>query len=442
MVISLTDNRYRRSFGVKLAALGFAGLLLASCGGGASDDASTNGGATPDSAGTSTQDSGGGASGDPIKVGSILDMTGGFSGYGLPMESAAQLAIADINSNGGVLGRPLELISADAQSDVAIYTQEARALATDDEVAVVIGGISSASREAMRPVFKSAQKLYIYPTLYEGGVCDKNTIVTGPTPSQQMEPLLRWAAEQEGLKKWYVLAADYNYGQIAAKWAQVYAEEFGAEIVGGPTFFDLSVNNFSSEIPAIQASGADLIVSLLVGADQDNFYKQWASAGLNQTTTVVSPVFGFGSEQVTVGPAAEGIVAAWPYVAEVESAESSAFKAAWEAAGIKEAITPSAEAVWNAWHLWAAAANAAGSVDRDSVIATIEAGSVEYVGPGGTLKIDPGSHHAIQPMYLVRADGNGKWEVIEQLTPSADPSYEQSVCDLVANPDINQQFEP
>ena len=434
-MVSAMGIKSRRGWGTKLAVLGFAGLLVAACGGGSGGDASP----TASPTGTST---GGGASGDPIKVGSILDTTGGFAGYGLAMQAAANLAIEDINANGGVLGRPLELISKDAQSDIAIYTQGARELSNDDEIAVVVGGISSASREAMRPIFKSANMLYIYPTLYEGGVCDKNTFVTGPTPSQQMEPLLKWASESEGLKKWYVLAADYNYGQIAAKWAQVYADQFGAEIVGGPTFFDLSVNNFSSEIPAIQASGADLIVSLLVGADQDNFYKQWTAAGLNKTTTIVSPVFGFGSEQVTVGPEAEGIVAAWPYVTEVATPASDAFKAAWAAAGIREAITPSAEAVWNAWHLWANAANAAGSVDRDVVTATLEGGEVGYDGPGGRISIDPGSHHAIQPMYLVRANGAGGWDVLQELTPAAVPSYEQSVCDLIADPSIDKQFEP
>lgn len=433
-MVSFQNITARRGWGAKVAALGMAGLLLAACGGGSSD-----GGSSPSGSPTST---GGGASGDPIKVGSILDVTGGYSGYGLPMQAAANLAIEDINANGGVLGRPLELVSRDAQSDIAVYTQEARDLSTDEEIAVVVGGISSASREAMRPVFKQANMLYIYPTLYEGGVCDKNTFVTGPTPSQQMEPLLKWAAETEGLKKWYVLAADYNYGQIAAKWAQVYAEQFGAEIVGGPTFFDLSVNNFSSEIPAIQASGADLIVSLLVGADQDNFYKQWTAAGLNQTTTIVSPVFGFGSEQVTVGPAAEGIVAAWPYVSDIDTPANDAFKAQWEAAGIQDAITPSAEAVWSAWHLWANAANAAGSVEHDAVTAELESGNVGYDGPSGTITIQPGSHHAIMPMYLVRADGTGSWEVLEELTPAAEPLYEMTVCDLIADPSINQQFEP
>lgn len=434
-MVSGMGNRSHRSWGAKLAALGFAGLLVAACGGGSGGDTSP----TASPTGTST---GGGASGDPIKVGSLLDTTGGYSGYGLPMQAAANLAVENINANGGVLGRPLELISRDAQTDIAIYTQEARDLSNNEEIAVVVGGISSASREAIRPVFSAANMLYIYPTLYEGGVCEKNTFVTGPTPSQQMEPLLKWAAETEGLKKWYVLAADYNYGQIAAKWAQVYADQFGAEIVGGPTFFDLSVNNFSSEIPAIQAAGADLIVSLLAGADQDNFYKQWASSGLNETTTIVSPVFGFGQEQVTVGEAAEGIVAAWPYVSEIQSPASDAFKAAWKAAGIQEAISPAAEAVWTAWHLWANAANAAGSVGHDEVSAQFETGQVTFDGPGGTVRMEAGSHHAIQPMYLVRATGTGAWEVLEELTPAAEPLYEMSVCDLIADPTIDQAFEP
>jgi branched-chain amino acid transport system substrate-binding protein len=56
---------------------------------------------------------------DTIKVGSILDATGPINIYGAPMIDATRLAIDHINANGGVLGRQLELIEYDGQSDNA-----------------------------------------------------------------------------------------------------------------------------------------------------------------------------------------------------------------------------------------------------------------------------------------------------------------------------------
>jgi urea transport system substrate-binding protein len=59
---------------------------------------------------------------NPIVVGSILDETGPLNIYGAPMVDATKLAIDQINAAGGVLGRQLQLISYDAQSDNAKYT--------------------------------------------------------------------------------------------------------------------------------------------------------------------------------------------------------------------------------------------------------------------------------------------------------------------------------
>ncbi|MEV8895792.1 transporter substrate-binding protein, partial [Klebsiella pneumoniae] len=88
--------------------------------------------------------------------------------------------------------------------------------ALKDKVAVVMGGILSASREAIRPTLKRFNTLYFYNTQYEGGVCDRNIFCTGVAPSQSVEALIPYAMSRWG-KKVYILAADYNYGQIISK---------------------------------------------------------------------------------------------------------------------------------------------------------------------------------------------------------------------------------
>src|SRR6185436_16048123 len=101
-----------------------------------------------------------------IKLGSILDNSGNLDIYGKPMVIATKLAVDEINEAGGLLGRKIKLIQYDSQSDIV---------------------------------------------LYEGGVCDRNTVVTGTTPAQAVEPIMERAMKQWGSKV-YVLAADYNYG--------------------------------------------------------------------------------------------------------------------------------------------------------------------------------------------------------------------------------------
>ena len=116
---------------------------------------------------------------DPINVASIHDLSGGLDIYGKPMDDAMTLAVEEINAAGGLLGRQIKLVNYDTQSNMRLYTQYAQQAALKDKVAVVHGGITSASREVIRPVLGKFKTLYFYNTQYEGGVCDRNIFCTG-----------------------------------------------------------------------------------------------------------------------------------------------------------------------------------------------------------------------------------------------------------------------
>ncbi|MCY4408585.1 MAG: transporter substrate-binding protein [Rhodospirillaceae bacterium] len=96
---------------------------------------------------------------DTIRVGGLHDRTGVIGIYGNEMADALVFAVDEINAAGGVLGQQLELIEYDAQSTMANYSQYAQRLATSDQVDVIFGGITSASRESIRPVFDRFRKL-------------------------------------------------------------------------------------------------------------------------------------------------------------------------------------------------------------------------------------------------------------------------------------------
>lgn len=415
--VTLRRSRRRALAGMAVASL----VLTAACGGGE---------------GGSSADSGSG----PIKVGSILDETGPLNIYGTAMSDATKLAIKDINDNGGVMGRPLELVSYDAQSDNAKYTQYANQAAQRDRVAVLMGGITSASREAIRPVASRTKTLYFYNEQYEGGVCDKNTFVTGVVPSQQLKALVPYAAEKFG-KKMYVIAADYNYGQISASWVEKYAKEAGAEVVA-TDFVPLESSDFGSAINKLQSAKPDVVISLLVGGNHIAFYRQFASAGLGNTMKIASPTFGLGNEQVVLTDEARGITGAFPYFEEIESESNSAFLEQWrsEYGDDYSYVTDSAVAVWNGWHLWAEAANAAESVDREAVTKELESG-VSFDGPSGKVTLDGPSHHVVQNIAIGQGDGQKGFEVLstEEAVP---PAFEQETCDLVSDPSTNKQFTP
>ncbi len=375
-----------------------------------------------------------------VKVGAIFDLTGGLNIYGIQQDNALDLAIASVNAAGGVNGEEVVVVGYDAQSELSKYTQFAQTAVLRDGIAAMFAGLTSSSREAIRPIFREANIPYFYSSLYEGGACDKQTFVTGSSASQQLSVLMEWAVENYG-PRIYIMAPDYNFGTISGHWVHEYAKQLGAEVVG-EDYLALSVTDYAPTIQKIQASNPDLVVALPVGAAQTGFLEQFAAAGLKDSIGVVSTNYGSGNQQVVVSPqAGEGLVSAMGYFPSVESDANAEFLAAWEEAyGTDTPVVAGAVDVWNAVHLWAAAANKAGTTDADEVIAALESG-LTFEAPNGTVTLEPGSHHLRQDIYIARGDANNGFEIIATFEDS-EPTYENEVCNLIDNPDAAEHFTP
>jgi branched-chain amino acid transport system substrate-binding protein len=375
---------------------------------------------------------------DAIKLGSILDTSGIFDAYGKPMDMAMRLAVDQINVAGGLLGRQIEVTAYDTQSDMALYTQYAQELTRQDHVDVVHGGILSASREAIRQTLRRAKTLYFYNVLYEGGVCDRNIFINGVTPAQQVEVLVPYAMGKSGPKV-YILAADYNYGQITARWIQKFVADNGGETVA-VDFFPLDVSDFGSTIAKIQSVGPDLVIAPLVGGAHLSFFRQWAAAGMKDRIPLASTTMGVGNEhKVLTAEEGNGIMVAYNYSQELDTPANNAFKAAWAAAyGDSSAIHEIAVSNYHGVLTWAEGVRQAGSIDHDAVIAALETG-IAIDGPAGRIAVDPKTHHAVLDVHIMEVRDQGM-TVIETLS-QRQPIDTQAVCDLQANPDDNTQYE-
>lgn len=407
---------------LKYSAMGGAGIafsgLLSACG----DDASSSSSA--------------------IKLPLILDATGALNVYCLPQIDAIKYAIEDINSKGGLLGRKVELDFRDGQSAQDTYVQFANEVLPREDTSVIIGAVSSASREAMRPVVDRYKKPYIYPALYEGGVCDTYTFIRGLTPSQQTkDTLIPWAAENVG-KKMYIVAADYIAGNVLARWAEIYGEDNGIETVG-KDLVPLDVTAFQSINTKIQGSGADFVFSVLVGANHLNFYRQFAAAGLSSDIKIVSPLFGLGNEHIVLAPEeSQGIVTALDYFQELDTPVNAKFVADWQKRfGDKYPyVTDYAVLAWDSVQVWAEAVRLAESIEPEKVLKALESG-IEYESPCGPIKLDPQTHHFELPVHIGIANDKHGFDIVKSFD-NVKPSYELEKCDLIANPDTQEQFIP
>ena len=378
------------------------------------------------------------AQGAPIKLGSVLDNSGNLDAYGKPMVMATLLAAEEINAAGGLLGRKIEVKQYDSQSDIALYTKFAQQLSRDDKVDVVHGGITSASREAIRQTFKRANTLYFYNVLYEGGVCDRNVVCTGTTPAQAVEPIVEVALKQWG-KTAYILAADYNYGQITAKWLAHYIAQGKGQVLK-TDFFPLDVADFGSTIAKIQQEKPAFLVAALVGGAHMSFFRQWAASGMNKKIPMCSTTFGVGNEHLALSPAeGDGILIAGNYSQESTDPANKEFLAKWaKRFGDTKIVHEIAVSQYQGIMLWAACVKKAGSLDRDKMLAAIESG-VSIQGPGGKVTLDPKTHHATLDIKVMEVKGQKL--TIKQEFKARPPSDTAQFCDLIKNPAENKQFE-
>ena len=375
-----------------------------------------------------------------IRIGAIFDRTGSLNIYGIQQQNALELAIENINANGGVLGEKIKLISYDAQSELSKYTQYANTAILRDDISAMFAGLTSSSREAIRPIFRRAKVPYFYTSLYEGGACDKQTFVTGSSASQQLEPLIKWAIEKYG-PKIYIMAPNYNFGTISAYWIHEYAARYGGEVVG-EDFLALTVSDYAPTMQKIQRSAPNFVVALPVGANQTGFLEQFAAAGLKDKIGVVSSNYGSGNQQVVLSSqAGEGLIASQEYFMGVDNPANKEFVAMWTAKyGDEIPIVSVAVNVWNAAHIWATAVEKANSANPDAVIAALESG-ISFVAPNGKVTMEPGSHHLRQNIYIAEGDDNHGFKIVKTIE-NAPPSYENKMCDLIAHPKLVEHFVP
>jgi len=377
---------------------------------------------------------------ETISVASIIDLSGGLEIYGQPMDACLDMAISEINEKGGLLGRQIAVKKYDPQSSIQLYTQFATEAATSQKASVVFGGITSASREAIRPILRRYETLYFYPPLYEGGVCDRNFFSTGSTPGQTISKLMPYAVEKLG-KKVYILAADYNYGTISAKWVKKYTTEAGGSVIG-EEYFPLDVTQFGATIQKIQAAKPDVIFTLLVGGNHISFYRQWAAAGMTRKIPIVSSEFGGGNEHIILTPnESNGIISVFGYFQELDNPANKSFLERLHAAKVGNKVpyvTEHAEATYNAVRHWANGVTKAGDVDRMKVIEAIESGS-SFESPGGVSTMDAATHHCwITPHIAVVQDKGFK--ILESFERQP-PSDTAAVCNLTKNPGDTKQYE-
>ncbi len=339
---------------------------------------------------------------ETIKICVIDDHSGDFALPNIPKTRGAQLAVDQINAKGGVLGRQLELIHYDGQSDVKRYQEMANKCILDDEADVIMAGYTSSEREAARAVAVKNKTIFWHNNQGEGGIADKYSFFTGPIPEQQILTGVEYMIKKFG-PKMYVLAADYGFGQVSALWTHVAAGLYGGEIVG-EEFIPLGNSEFAASIANVQKAKPDFMVHFLVGANQSQFYPQAQAVNLGlPAISTVNLQQGYEHKQFPA-PSLANMFIPVAYIEEIPTAANKDFLAAWHAKWPDEPyVNQPARCAYVAVNIMAEAWRRAGTTETDAVIAALESG-ITFDAPEGRVLLDPATHHLTMKIRMARVD--------------------------------------
>ncbi len=226
-----------------------------------------------------------------IRIGSMFELTGAAAEYGISMNDAVKMAVAEINDAGGVDGKTIEIIERDIASDEAQASQAALSLVSDENVSTIIGPALTGTFQAAIPAANQYEVPIISPSATDDGVLqDDNGNVhpyafrTSFTNSFQGGALAQFANENLGATK-AIIFGD-NSSDYAQGLTQTFQDAFVGEIV--------SIENFTADQTDFSAT--------LTNISNMDFDVLYLPGYYEQAGPIVKQAREMGIDQPIVGP--------------------------------------------------------------------------------------------------------------------------------------------
>ena len=251
---------------------------------------------------------------DKIKIGHLTPLTGFLGALGAYAQLGLRMAEEEINRSGGVMGRPLDVMSEDSVNPATAATKAQRML-DQDGATVLMGEINSASAVTIMQVAARNKRFYMQigarsDALRNGKNCNRYTFHVD-IPSHVMVYAVGKALVRDNMmtgKKFYTLTADYIFGHDLASAARTFFKENGGEVIGDE-LVATDVTEFSPFLLKIRQAKPDVVCSNLAGNQVTNLIKQYAEFDLPY------PIVGFNLNTADAWAAGEGnLSGTWPTV--------------------------------------------------------------------------------------------------------------------------------
>ena len=172
----------------------------------------------------------------PIRIGVVTPLSGTYAGIGQQVKWGLDLAAAQINAAGGVMGRKLELLYEDEEANPAVATQKAEKLFQVGKVDFLTGTVNSGSTLAVGQVAERNNKLIATTVSFADSItadkCSPNVFRVNARAGMQSAALADWMAKEKPNANVFYLGPDYEMGRSTVAAFKAAAEAKGAKTVG------------------------------------------------------------------------------------------------------------------------------------------------------------------------------------------------------------------
>ncbi len=365
-----------------------------------------------------------------VKVGLLHSQTGQSAMSEMSLRDIELMAIEEINAGGGILGTQIEPVAEDGGSRAtSVFPKKAKKLLSENKVAVVFGGGTTASRKAILPVFEESNGLLFYPAPYEGNESSKNIVYTGSTPNQQILPAIDWLLSVAGgsRKQIYLIGSDSVSSRTTNLIVKKYLQDKSMP-VAGETYIPFRQQNWGI-LQDIEKAAPDAILSTINGESNESLYHLLAAV---ENTADQIPVIAMsvGEDELRhlSSSRIKGLYSSRSYFQSVDTTANKEFIGRFQQEhGYDRVTDDSIEAAYSSVYLWKAAVEKSGSFDVDKVREAFRSG-ITFDGPSGELKIDPKTQHTFKRFRLGRVGKKQQFDIVHQSAENIAPDpYPQSV---------------
>lgn len=351
-----------------------------------------------------------GARTHPIRVGVLHSLTGTMAISEKSVVDATLMAIEELNERGGVLGRTVEAVVADGRSDLPTFAGEAERLITEEQVSVVFGCWTSASRKTVRPIFERHDHLLFYPVQYEGLEQSPNIIYTGATPNQQIIPAVKWSFNNLG-RRFFLVGSDYVFPRTANAIMRDHITALSGEIVG-EEYILLGSKDVEGIVQKIAEQRPNVILNTINGDSNVAFFKALRHAGIS-ATQIPTMSFSVAEDELRGMDASlmSGNYACWNYFQSIDREENRTFTERFQKTYGSDRVTDDPiEAGYFGVHLWAQAVEEAGTEAVNEV--RLKMANQSYAAPEGIVCVDSDTGHTWKTVRVGKIRSDGQFDIV------------------------------